>query len=220
MYKMNKYLFAIPYDFPMDVDSMRSPSPPLSSPETSPPNSPQPSTYPQRERQPCGRGKGRGSRGRRGNSNGRRGRSSRGGMVGSHGGRGRHSSTSTHHSPTPDREEREWSGNFTGITVEPFDRPTGPAVPVSSDPTEMFLSFFTPALIDQIVMETNRYAVECLTASHTGNDPVPEWKTNAEEILAYFGFSIYMGINRLPDLYDYWSTSDTLHYLPVASRIP
>ena len=29
-----------------------------------------------------------------------------------------------------------------------------------------------------------------------------------------------MGITKLPDLYNYWSTSDTLHYFPVASRIP
>ena len=36
----------------------------------------------------------------------------------------------------------------------------------------------------------------------------------------YLGFSIFMGINRLPHLYDYWSTSDRLHYFPVASRIP
>ena len=28
-----------------------------------------------------------------------------------------------------------------------------------------------------------------------------------------------MSMNRLPDLYDYLSTSDTFHYFPVASRI-
>ena len=28
-----------------------------------------------------------------------------------------------------------------------------------------------------------------------------------------------MGLNRLPDLYDYWSTSEVSHYFPVASRI-
>lgn len=84
----------------------------------------------------------------------------------------------------------------------------------------MFLSFFTPQLIDHIVVETNRYATACLTASHTGDGAVPEWKTNSEGIRAYLGFSVYMGINRLSELYDYWSTSDSLHYYPVASRIP
>ena len=28
-----------------------------------------------------------------------------------------------------------------------------------------------------------------------------------------------MGITKLPDLYDYWSTNDTLHYFPIASCI-
>ena len=84
----------------------------------------------------------------------------------------------------------------------------------------MFLSFFTSQLIDHIVIETNRYAAACLTALHKGDGPVPEWKICAEEIKAYLGFSLLMSINRLPDLYDYWSTNDTLHYFPVASRIP
>lgn len=84
----------------------------------------------------------------------------------------------------------------------------------------MFFSFFTPQLIDHIVTETNRYAALCLTSSHRGEGPVPKWSTNAEEIHAYLGFCIFMGINRLPHLYDYWSTNDRLHYFPVASRIP
>ena len=106
------------------------------------------------------------------------------------------------------------------MNVERFTRLTGPRVPVSSNPTEMFLSFFTSQLIDHIVVETNRYAAVCLAASHKGDGPVPEWETNAEEIKAYLGFSLLMAMNRLPDLYDYWSTNDTLHYFPVASRIP
>ena len=28
-----------------------------------------------------------------------------------------------------------------------------------------------------------------------------------------------MGINNLPDIYDYWSTDPCLHYAPIASRI-
>ena len=116
--------------------------------------------------------------------------------------------------------EKEWSSNFTTVSVETFTRPTGPTVAVSADPTEMFLSFFTTQLIDHIVVETNRYAAACLSASHQGDGPIPVWETNAEEIKAYLGFSILMSMNHLPDLYDYWSTTDTLHYFPVASRIP
>ena len=104
--------------------------------------------------------------------------------------------------------------------VEPFDRETGPKFPISSNPTDVFVSLFTTELIDHIVSETNRYAAACITATHGGSHNVPQWSTNTEEVKAYFGFSILMGITKLPDLYDYWSTSDTLHYFPVASRIP
>ena len=55
---------------------------------------------------------------------------------------------------------------------------------------------------------------------HSGEGLIPTWETNSEELKAYFGFSILMGMNRLPDLYDYWSVDKNLHYFPVASRIP
>ena len=61
--------------------------------------------------------------------------------------------------------------------------------------------------------ETNRYAEQSLR----GTDK--EWSTNADEIRAYLGFMILMGINRLPEIRDYWSTNENLHYSPVADRI-
>ena len=90
---------------------------------------------------------------------------------------------------------------------------------MSSDPTEMFLAFFTPELIDYIVAETNRYASHCISSTHTGDGPVRQWETDSNEMKAYLGFCILMGMNKLPDLYDYWSTDEALHYFPVASRI-
>ena len=41
-----------------------------------------------------------------------------------------------------------------------------------------------------------------------------------DEMQAFIGFVILMGVAKLPDLYDYWSTSEVLHSFPVASRIP
>ncbi len=46
------------------------------------------------------------------------------------------------------------------------------------------------------------------------------WETDGLEIRAYLGFAILMGFNKVPDLYDYWSTSPIFPYFPVASRIP
>ena len=40
-----------------------------------------------------------------------------------------------------------------------------------------------------------------------------------DEVKAFIGFAILMGINELPEIRDYWS-NDQLHYFPVASRIP
>ena len=64
-----------------------------------------------------------------------------------------------------------------------------------------------------IVDETNRYAEQSLQ----GTDKV--WSTNAEEIRAYMGFMILMGINHLPEIRDYWSLSEYFRYVPIADRI-
>ena len=36
---------------------------------------------------------------------------------------------------------------------------------------------------------------------------------------AFLGFLVLMGIQKLPDLYDYWSTDEVLHSFAMASRI-
>ena len=64
-----------------------------------------------------------------------------------------------------------------------------------------------------IVDETNRYADQSLQST----DKV--WSTNAEEIRAYMGFMILMGINHLPEIQDYWSVSEYFRYTPIANRI-
>ena len=47
--------------------------------------------------------------------------------------------------------------------------------------------------MSKIVEETNRYAEQCLRGMNK------QWSTDAEEIQAYFGFMILMGINKLPE---------------------
>ena len=146
-----------------------------------------------------GRGRGRGSGSGRGRAPGR-------GRIGGA------------QSPAEPADE-EWSTNETGVTINSFTKGVGPTFPISSDPSDVFLHLFPPHLIDMIVTETNRYAAECLQSSHNGDGPPPTWETNAEEIKAFLGFSILMGVNVLPDIYDYWSLQESFHYFPVASRI-
>ena len=103
------------------------------------------------------------------------------------------------------------------MTVEPFLGSLGPTGCVSDDPLEMFSTFFTEELLEGIVHETNRYAAQYL-ATHQPHD-TPGWNTNVEELRAYLGFMILMGINELPEIRDYWSRDPCLHYSPIASRI-
>ena len=107
----------------------------------------------------------------------------------------------------------EWDSNLTPVTVQPFVQPTGLAVQTSGEPGDLFSLFFTPDVIRNIVQETNRYAAQCLVGtSHT-------WTTDEHELRAYFGFYILMGLVREPEIRDYWSTSPTFHYSPIADRI-
>ena len=57
--------------------------------------------------------------------------------------------------------------------------------------------FFDETLVDLIVEETNKYAELALQ----GTDK--EWSTDAQEIRAYMGFMILMGIDQLPEILDY-----------------
>ena len=85
---------------------------------------------------------------------------------------------------------------------------------------EQSLSQFTPELLDHIVIETNRYAEQCISATHQGDGLPPTWTTTVDEMKAYIFFAILMGINELPEIQDYSSTNDLLNYFPVASHIP
>ena len=94
-----------------------------------------------------------------------------------------------------------------------FTEQPGPRVPLPSNALGLFSLFFDDVLVDFIVEETNRYSKQTLEGTNK------EWSTDAAEIRAYMGFTILMGINHLPEIRDYWSTNDYLHYSPIADRI-
>ena len=95
--------------------------------------------------------------------------------------------------------------------VEPFTSTSGPTAQLSDKPAELFSLFFTDEMIDQIVEETNKYARLC-----RGDE---KWTTTPQEIKAYFGFHILMGICQLLEIRDYWSRDQRLHYSPISDRI-
>ncbi len=96
-----------------------------------------------------------------------------------------------------------------------FSGSPGPAIPLGSDPLQLFSLFFDDNVINLIVREANRYASTIPSTQRSRR----QWSTTPEEIRAYLGFSILMGINHLPEIRDYWSTSPLLHYSPIADRI-
>ena len=116
-------------------------------------------------------------------------------------------------------EDTEWSDTPCTVNILEFSEPVGPSITLG-DSTATFLTLFTPELLEHIVRETNRYAEQCISATHQGDGPPPTWTTTVDEVKAFIGFAILMGINELPEIRDYWSTNDQLHYFPVASRIP
>ena len=71
---------------------------------------------------------------------------------------------------------------------------TGPRVPLPHDPLGVFSLFFDNRLVDIIVEEMNRYDEQSLRGKNK------QWSTDADEIRAYMGFMILMGINHLPEI--------------------
>ena len=98
------------------------------------------------------------------------------------------------------------------ITVESCTIPVGPLVSSNHDPLEMF---FCHDILSLIMRETNLFAAQCIAAANS----TATWKTNLEEIKAYLGFIIMMGVNRLPDIRDYWSIDTMLNNVFISSRI-
>jgi hypothetical protein len=91
-------------------------------------------------------------------------------------------------------------------------------IPCTSSPEDLFSLFFTESVLDRIVRCSN------LNAERVRIDPVASrpknirfhdslnqlpWKpVTSDEILAYLGIQIYMGIHVEPHINDYWNTNE------------
>ena len=99
--------------------------------------------------------------------------------------------------------------------MKPFTETAGLKVPIPSSAIGMFFLFFTSSLMDYIVNQTNQFALECM-----GGEKFSKWtQVTVEELQAYMGFMILMGLVKLPSIYDYWQRDEIYNYSPVASRI-
>ena len=76
-------------------------------------------------------------------------------------------------------------------------------------PVECFLLFMTSALHDEILAQSNLYADQQRAAK---DDQSPWTPITKEELMAFIGINIAMGIISLPTMDDYWSTDPVLSH--------
>lgn len=101
-----------------------------------------------------------------------------------------------------------WSPVISEQVIEDFVLDYGPNLPRNLDiaeatPSKYFSLFFPDEEYDRIAAETNAYAALC--ARESGQDDKYWIPTDGEEIKAWFGLSILMGINPMHEYCDYWS---------------
>ena len=108
-----------------------------------------------------------------------------------------------------------WSSQLNPLQMQQFSERVGPTFTIPDTPLGIFSNFFTDDFLDSIVLQSNIYASEVMSEESFSN-----WhKISLEELKAYFGFYILMGINRLPSLDDYWKLDSVFHCKPIADRI-
>ena len=107
-----------------------------------------------------------------------------------------------------------WTTNFGDVTVGPFEQDSGPNLPENFDvsaatPLNYFELLFKPEMFREIVTHTNNYAVfkrDETRAQKNEPDYVDNmWvNTSVDEMRAFFGMNVIMGINNLPGYKLYW----------------
>ena len=108
----------------------------------------------------------------------------------------------------------KWQSARTPVQVQPFSQPTGPQVSIPNEVKDVFFLFFTLSILEHIVRQSNIYAGEMM------GERFAHWQLyTVEELCAYLGFMILMGIVRLPTLRNYWKKDEVFHYSALAKRI-
>ena len=107
-----------------------------------------------------------------------------------------------------------WTSTLSPVDIAPFVQPVGPTVPIPQSELGVFTLFFNDEICKIIVEQTNLYAEQVLGEKYM------EWeKISVQELRAYFGFMVLMGLVPLPAIDDYWRRDPLMHYSPIADRI-
>ena len=120
---------------------------------------------------------------------------------------------------TADLIGKSWSESVHPIPpVRPFEESAGPVhqLPQDATPVDFFSLFWEPPFFQTLAEETNRYATQ-----RQVQKPDRKWyPTTPEEIRAFIGINIIMGIDQKPAISHYWSTDPYLGNPGIQSVMP
>jgi hypothetical protein len=84
---------------------------------------------------------------------------------------------------------------------------------------DIFKRFYTNKTLEKICEETNRYS-SIWDAKWGWTKGGPNWwSLEVDELLAFLGITIFMGIKVLPSHRDYWKRSEPFLYCPIISQV-
>nr|XP_039251966.1 piggyBac transposable element-derived protein 4-like [Styela clava]XP_039251967.1 piggyBac transposable element-derived protein 4-like [Styela clava] len=135
--------------------------------------------------------------------------------------------TSLHPARTPLQSEYEWQKVPPQRTIRQFGEAPGVSIQNMSatpSPLDCFIQFFTVQVINFIVEMTNLNAQKKLqvTSAHRATRQLPPLKfepSTFEQMKAFLGLTIAMGIVKLPVIAMYWQEKHWIFEVPSFSKI-
>ena len=116
----------------------------------------------------------------------------------------------------------DWNTDDSEVSVPDFTEHVGPTRQMLQDatPLQFFMLFFTNAMIKMIADYTNDNAIKLINEANTNRAFLSWEEVTTEELMAFLGVVIFMGIVKLPANQLYWSQDERLHQRGVTHIFP
>ncbi|XP_047144697.1 piggyBac transposable element-derived protein 4-like [Hydra vulgaris] len=122
----------------------------------------------------------------------------------------------------PSRNLNQWKDEQNIVKKIKFTATPGLKIKMESKkPLDFFRLFVTEELINSMVVETNRYAMQEINKQRPlrRSSLFKNWKPiNSEDMRQFLGVLLHMGCVKLPSFEHYWS-KNSLYRFPLFSRI-